>query len=251
MDKARCFIGTSGWYYQHWFGRFYPEGLSKDKLLPYFARSFDTVELNNTFYHLPKEATVKGWYEKAPDAFVFAVKASRFITHIKRLANLGDSLKLFLKRARLLKEKLGPILYQLPPSMKKDPERLASFLRKLPKKAKNVVEFRHQSWLDKETFDILKKFNVAHCIVSMPNFPTLVKATADFAYIRMHGGSSLYRSNYSKAELKQCAGRIEKFLKDGLDTYVYFNNDAYGYAVKNAIVLKKMLSSRSKGPSVP
>ena len=243
MKKARCFIGTSGWYYQHWYGPFYPQGLSKDKLFPYFARYFNTVELNNTFYHLPKASTVKGWHKKAPKGFVFAVKASRFITHIKRLANLGDSLKVFLKRTHLLKEKLGPMLYQLPPSMKKDSKRLASFLRKLPKKEKNVLEFRHQSWLDEEIFTILKKFNVAHCIISMPNFPTVVKATADFVYIRMHGGSSLYRSNYSKAELRQCAGWIKKFLKSGLDTYVYFNNDAYGYAVKNAMALKKMLGS--------
>jgi len=242
MKKGTCFIGTSGWYYQHWYGRFYPQGLSKERLLPYFAQSFNTVELNNTFYHLPKETTVKGWYKKVPDDFVFAVKASRFITHIKRLANLGDSLKVFLKRAYLLKEKLGPVLYQLPPSMKKDSRKLTSFLKKLPKKTKNVVEFRHRSWLDEEIFAILKKFNAAHCIISMPDFPTVVRATCDFVYIRMHGGTILYGSNYSKAELKQCAGWIKKFLKDGLDTYVYFNNDASGFAVKNALALKKMLA---------
>ncbi|MBL7084875.1 MAG: DUF72 domain-containing protein [Candidatus Omnitrophica bacterium] len=244
MKKGRYFVGTSGWYYQHWLGRFYPDDLPKEKLLPYFAQHFNTVELNNTFYHLPKEETVKGWHKKAPKDFVFSVKASRFITHIKRLANLGDSLKVFLKRASLLKEKLGPILYQLPPSMKKDPERLSSFLKKLPKRMKNVVEFRHQSWLDEEIFRLLAKFNVAYCVVSMPNFPTILAPTAEFVYIRMHGGSSLYRSNYSKAELKQCTGWIKKFLQDGLDTYVYFNNDAYAYAVKNALVLKKMLSSK-------
>ena len=243
MKKGTCFIGTSGWYYQHWYGPFYPEGLSKEKLLPYFAQSFNTVELNNTFYHLPKETTVKGWYKKAPKDFVFAVKASRFITHIKRLANLGDSLEVFLKRAYLLRRKLGPILYQLPPSMKKDSKRLRSFLEKLPKKERNVVEFRHWSWLDEEIFSLLKEFSVAHCIISMPNFPIVVKATADFVYIRMHGGSILYRSNYSRAKLKTCAGWIKKFLKDGLDTYVYFNNDAYGYAVKNAMTLKKILGS--------
>ena len=241
MKKGTCFIGTSGWYYQHWYGRFYPQGLSKERLLPYFAQSFNTVELNNTFYHLPKETTVKGWYKKAPEDFVFAVKASRFITHIKRLANLGDSLKVFLKRAYLLKDKLGPILYQLPPSMKKNPKRLTSFLKKLPKKTKNVIEFRHRSWLDEEIFGILNKFNVAHCIVSMPDFPTVLRPTSDFVYIRMHGGKVLYGSNYSAKELKQYAGWIKKFLKDGLDIYVYFNNDAQGYAVKNALALKKMV----------
>lgn len=243
MKNARCFIGTSGWYYPHWFGPFYPKNFSKERLLTYFAQYFNTVELNNTFYHLPKESTVKGWYKKAPKDFVFAVKASRFITHIKRLANLGDSLKVFLKRAYLLKEKLGPVLYQLPPSMRKDCKRLIGFLKKVPKKVRNVVEFRHQSWLDEETFTVLEKFNAAHCIVSSPEFPTLVRATANFAYIRMHGGSSLYRSNYSRKELKRCANWIKKFLRDGLDTYVYFNNDAHGYAVKNALVLRKLVGS--------
>ncbi len=241
MRKAKCFIGTSGWYYQHWYGRFYPDNLAKEKLLPYFAQSFNTVELNNTFYHLPKETTVKNWRQKAPDDFVFAVKASRFITHIKRLANLGDSLSIFLKRARLLKEKRGPLLYQLPPSMKKDPQRLTKFLKKLPSTERNVIEFRHPSWLDNEIFELLGQFNVAHCIVSMPNFPTLVKQTADFAYIRMHGGSALYRSNYSQAELRTCAGWIKGFLKENLDVYTYFNNDAYGYALKNALALREMV----------
>jgi uncharacterized protein YecE (DUF72 family) len=242
MKKGRCFIGTSGWYYGHWYGRFYPEGLAKEELLPFFARSFNTVELNNTFYHLPKESTVVGWYQKAPRDFVFALKASRFITHIKRLANLGDSLKVLLSRAYLLRKKLGPILYQLPPSMKKDTKRLADFLKRLPKKTRNVIEFRHQSWLDEEIFALLGEFNAAHCVVSMPDFPQVVRATADFAYIRMHGGSRLYRSNYSQGQLKQCAGRIKQFLKSGLDTYVYFKNDAYGYALQNARALKKILA---------
>jgi uncharacterized protein YecE (DUF72 family) len=243
MKKARCFIGTSGWYYRHWVGPFYPQGLLKEQLLPYFAQSFNTVELNNTFYRLPKEATVGSWHKKAPPDFVFAVKVSRFITHIKRLTNLGASLKLFLKRVYLLKEKLGPILYQLPPSMKMDNKRLAGFLKRLPPKQRNVVEFRHQSWLNKEVFDLLRKFNTAHCIVSMPDFPTAIETTADFIYIRMHGGSRLYRSNYPLAELKPWAARIKKFLKSGLDVYVYFNNDARGFAVKNALKLKELLGS--------
>ena len=243
--KGKCLIGTSGWYYQHWYGKFYPEELSKEKLLPYFTKHFNTVELNNTFYHLPKETTVKTWYEKVPENFVFAVKASRFITHVKRLVDLEDSLKVFLKRAYLLKEKLGPILYQLPPSMKKDPQRLTSFVKKLPKKTKNVVEFRHQSWLDDEVFAILKNFNIAHCIISMPKFPVVPEITADFTYIRMHGSSSLYGSCYQKDELKKWALQIKEFLDSGKDTYIYFNNDAQGYAVKNALDLKKILLATS------
>lgn len=242
MKKGRCFIGTSGWYYQHWYGRFYPQGLSKERLLAYFTQSFNTVELNNTFYHLPQETTVKTWGEKVPEGFVFAVKANRFITHIKRLANLGDSLKVFLNRIYWLKKKLGPILYQLPPTMKKDSKRLEAFLKKLPKKEKNVVEFRHQSWLDEEIFGLLEKYNVAHCIVSMPNFPVVIRACADFVYVRMHGGTNLYRSNYSQNELKKCAAWIKRFLQEGLDAFVYFNNDSCAYAVQNALSLRKLIS---------
>ncbi|MBN3037846.1 MAG: DUF72 domain-containing protein [Candidatus Omnitrophica bacterium] len=241
MKKGKCLIGTSGWYYQHWLGRFYPEDISKDKLLPYFAQSFNTVELNNTFYHLPKGPTVEGWCKKTPEDFVFALKASRFITHIKRLANLGDSLEVFLERTSLLNAKRGPLLYQLPPSMKKDRKRLVSFLKKLPRKLRSVVEFRHQSWLDDEIFKLLRRYNVAHCIVSMPDFPTVFEQTADFVYIRMHGGSALYRSSYTDKELKGVASSLNRFLKKGLDVYVYFNNDAYGYAVKNALALKDIL----------
>ena len=242
MQKGKCLIGTSGWYYRHWQGRFYPNTLSKDKLLPFFSRYFNTVELNNSFYRLPEEKVVLAWRKKTPKGFLFAVKASRFITHIKRLDNLGDSLKLFLGRMGSLGEKMGPLLYQLPPSMKKDAKRLARFLKRLPQKQRYVIEFRHLSWLDKEIFSLLKQFNVAHCIISKPDFPIAVETTADFSYIRMHGGSRLYRSNYSRAELSKWAGIINRLLKSGLDTYVYFNNDACAYAVKNALSLKKLLS---------
>ncbi|MFH1245188.1 MAG: DUF72 domain-containing protein [Candidatus Omnitrophota bacterium] len=241
MSKGRCFIGTSGWYYPHWVGPFYPEGITKDDLLPFYARSFNTVELNNTFYHLPKETSVVEWYRRTPADFVFAVKASRFITHIKRLANFRDSLELFLNRAALLKEKLGVVLYQLPPALKKDKERLAGFLRQLPPRGKNVIEFRHQSWLDEEIFVLLEEFHTAYCIVSMPEFHPAVRATADFVYMRMHGRETLYGSRYSPDELKKCAGWIQGFLREGRDVYVYFNNDAQGYAVENARVLKEMM----------
>ena len=212
--------------------------------MPFFAKHFNTVELNNTFYHLPKEKTIENWRYNTPVGFTFAVKASRFITHIKKLKNLGDSLKIFLSRVYILKQKLGPVLYQLPPSMKKDSLRLAGFLKKLPASIKNVIEFRNSSWLDQEVFDILKKHNTAYCIVSMPDFPAKEEITADFVYIRMHGGKILYGSNYSVKELKAWAGDIKRFLKKSLDVYVYFNNDASAYAIENARTLRKLITSK-------
>ena len=240
-SRGRCLVGTSGFYYKHWYGGFYPEGLKKENLLSFFTKHFNTVELNNTFYRLPQQKTVEAWYHNTPPGFIFAVKASRFITHIKRLKDLDHSLEVFLSRASILKEKLGPLLYQLPPSMNKDSKRLAGFLKKLPLNIKNVIEFRNPGWLDEEIFDILKQHNVAHCIVSMPDFPVKKEITADFVYIRMHGGEVLYGSDYSTKELKAWAEDIRKFLKKGLDVYVYFNNDASAYAVKNALALRKLV----------
>jgi len=240
MSK-NCFIGTSGWFYGHWYGNFYPAGLPKNKLLGHYAGSFKTVELNNTFYHLPKEKTVKTWELKVPQNFLFSVKASRFITHIKRLKGIREPLKLFLKRAGLLKGKLGPILFQLPPSLRKDNELLEGFLKVLPRDHDFVMEFRDKGWLKKDVFKILKRYGVALCIASMPNLPVVLEATAPFSYVRMHGGSELYGSNYTKRELNKWALNIKRFLKDDLDVYIYFNNDARGYAVKNAMALKEIL----------
>lgn len=239
--KARCFIGTSGWFYGHWSGSFYPEGLTKDKLLGFYGKYFDTVELNNTFYHLPKKSTVKAWEKKTAKKFLFSVKASRFITHIKRLKVDKKSIKLFFDRIKGLKKKTGPVLFQLPPSMKKDVKRLDKFLSALPKRYKYVMEFRHKSWLADDVYDVLRKYKTAFCIISMPKFPHVIEATAPFSYIRMHGARSLYSSNYSKKELAKWAGHIKKFLKKGLDVYIYFNNDANAYAVKNALALKKLI----------
>lgn len=241
--RDNYFIGTSGWFYEHWYGNFYPKDLSKDRFLQFYADFFNTVELNNTFYHLPKEKTVKQWQKKVCKDFLFSVKASRFITHIKRLKNTKEPIELFLKRAALLKGKLGPILFQLPPSFKKNGDILEGFLKTLPKGYDYVMEFRNESWFDKDIFDLMRRFKVAFCVASMPKFPVVLEVTAPFSYIRMHGGSVLYGSNYSKKELKEWASNIKGFLKKGLSVYIYFNNDAYGYAVKNALALKELLGA--------
>ena len=237
-----CFIGTSGWYYPHWIERFYPQEILKKDLLAYFSSHFSTVELNNSFYHLPRKENFENWYRKTPRGFVFSVKASRTITHYKRLVDTEESLNLFLERVLYLKEKLGPILYQLPPSLEKDIDLLKHFLFSLPTHLRQTIEFRHSSWLDEEVFALLQRFNIAYCIISMGNFPVCLRASADFVYIRMHG--AVRTISYSERELKEWAGYIKKFLKEGKDVYVYFNNDYQGYAVENAKTLKELLEGR-------
>lgn len=241
--KGRLFVGTSGWFYEHWYGRFYPENLPKEDLLPYYAKFFDTVEINSTFYHMPKKSTVLNWVKKVPRDFLFVVKASRFITHIKKLKPEKDSLKLFFDITPLFKKRLGPILFQLPPSMKRNDKTLSAFLKRLPKGFRYVMEFRNETWFCEEVYKILEDFNTAYCIVSMPHLPMLYKATTDFVYIRMHGKEALYGSNYPRQELLNCAKHIKEFLSQGKDCYIYFNNDYNAYAVKNALELKKIFTA--------
>jgi uncharacterized protein YecE (DUF72 family) len=181
---------------------------------------------------------------EVPDGFRYAIKASRFITHIKKLNDIADPLQTFLDRACHLKEKLGPILYQLPPSIHRNDERLKAFLSLLPKDINHAIEFRHESWIDDQVFDILRHHNVGLCVFDMPGFRCPLVTTADFAYLRFHGSSGLYSSCYSDGELEGWARRIKKVAK-GLDAvYIYFNNDAEGFAIKNAITLKEKLTNR-------
>lgn len=235
-------IGTSGWMYDHWQEVFYPKNLPKTEWLEYYQKYFSTVEINNTFYHLPKEETFKRWRKLAKKKFVFSVKANRFITHIKRLKDCKDPLKLFLKRSKLLKTNLGPILYQLPPKWKSNSERLESFVRLLPKNMTNVFEFRDPSWFNEEIYSLLKKSNLVFCIYSMPGLDCPYKITSKDIYIRMHGGRILYGSNYSLKELKELAKFVKEQSKMSRNIYVYFNNDAFGFAIKNALKLKELVS---------
>ena len=230
--------------YDHWGdGVFYPQDLPKSQWLDYYQKYFDTVELNNTFYHLPKEQTFKNWHKAVSKKFIYAVKANRFITHIKKLKKAKDSVNLFMSRAKLLKENLGPILYQLPPRWKANSERLEDFAKNLSKKYVNVFEFRDTSWFNDEIYSILKKNKLNFCIYSMPGIDCPDLVTGPVVYIRMHGGSILYGSNYADSELKDLARQIKGFLKKKLSVYVYFNNDASGYAIKNALRLKELLKA--------
>lgn len=239
---VRAHIGTSGFYYDHWKdGIFYPPDLAKKEWLRFYASRFETVELNTTFYRLPAEETFRSWYQITPRDFVFALKGSRFLSHVKKFKDAGEVWNNFYHRAKLLKEKLGPVLFQTPPSWKKDAGRLESFLKIISKKLPLAFEFRHPSWFDEEVYRVLKKFNVSLCFVSSPDWPTAEVITTDFIYIRFHGEAGLYSSNYSDRKLSLWAKKFKKWIKEGRDVYAYFNNDALGYAPKNALTLIKLV----------
>jgi len=239
--SLHCYVGTSGWHYDHWRERFYPHKLGKPGWLDFYARHFSTVELNNSFYRLPSEAAFANWRDVSPANFSFAVKVSRFITHIKRLKNVEEAVETFMSRAKILEEKLGPLLYQLPPNMHRDDERLESFLAILPRGLKHVVEFRHESWLDEGVFEILRQYNTGLCVFDMPSLRCPLVATADFAYIRFHGSEGLYYSCYSDDELADWAKRLADLATSLKAVYIYFNNDAEAFAVRNAITLRGYL----------
>jgi len=241
--KAKIYIGTSGYQYYHWRGLFYPENLISYKWLEYYAKFFKTVELNVTFYRLPPESAFKGWSRRTPKDFIFVLKGSRFITHVKKLNNIREATKLFFDRAKLLKEKLGIVLWQLPPGWKVNADRLEKFLKFVSKdKIRQAFEFRNETWFCSEVYKLLKKYRAGLVIADSPYYPKIEKITANFVYLRFHGGRVLYGSEYSKKELTEWAKKIKKWLRRGLDVYVYFNNDANAYAVKNARELVKLLN---------
>ncbi len=245
QDKlsTKHYVGCSGWHYEHWRGIYYPVELPKAKWLPFYARQFSTVELNNSFYRLPSEKAFTTWRESTPNNFMFAVKVSRFITHVKRLKDAGSAVENFLSRAGLLGAKLGPLLYQLPPNLRRNDALLQSFLSSLPPKYQHVVEFRHESWLDDAVFDVLRGHNVGLCVFDMPGLSCPLVATSDFAYVRFHGSQRLYSSCYSDEELCQWAQGLFRLEQEVKASYIYFNNDAQASAIKNAITLRSFLDT--------
>jgi uncharacterized protein YecE (DUF72 family) len=241
MSKVDCDlrVGTSGWYYDHWKELFYPAGLAKSKWFEHYAGHFDTVEINNTFYHLPKEQSVQRWHDLAPRDFLYAVKANRYITHIKKLKDSVEPLQRFFDRVGLLKYKLGPILYQLPPSLHKDLDRLETFVKLLPRSKTAVFEFRHESWYSDDTFNLLRKFGVGFCIHDMPGKESPRVVTADIVYIRFHGTTGRYAGSYPKSQLQDWAKWLKEQAKTARGIYAYFNNDIGGHAIKNARQLRE------------
>lgn len=239
--KYNIRIGTSGWHYNHWKGLFYPEDLPKTGWLEHYTRDFDSVEINNTFYQLPKPAAVNNWFRQTPEGFLYTVKANRFITHIKKLKNAAEPLTRFLQVAEILKEKLGPILYQLPPSLKKDISRLEDFIRLLPENHISVFEFRNNSWYSDDVFELLDKNKTGFCIHDLGGLETPRLVTGRILYIRFHGPAGKYAGNYSMPALKKWADWIKKNLNTAHIAFAYFNNDANAFAVRNAKQLKESL----------
>ena len=237
-------IGCSGWNYDSWrHGVFYPERCPPSRWLQHYAQHFDTVELNATFYRLPTPKAVQRWVEQTPDDFVFAVKMSRYVTHIKRLRDLPPSIELFYSRIEPLvgTPKLGPVLWQLPPTFARDDERLEQALARLPA-GRHAFEFRHASWFAPEVTELLRSHGVALVIADRPEirgFQTH-ELTADWAFVRFHHGSRGRRGTYSEAELQEWAGRIRAWPVTC--SYVYFNNDWEGFAPRNASSLSRFLT---------
>lgn len=236
--KAVCLIGTSGYQYQHWQPAFYPHGLGKRKWFDYYADHFDSVEINNTFYNLPEADTFDRWRNRAPQGFRYALKFSRYGTHMKKLKDPADSIGAFLDRAERLKAFLGPILVQLPPHWRADPQRLAAFLCKAPRRHRWAIEFRDPRWLCPQVYQVLQAHNAALCIHDMlKEHPR--RLTADWTYLRFHGNG--YSGSYSHQALSARARWIKDRLAEGTDVYAYFNNDDQGYAVRNALDLRRYL----------
>lgn len=240
--NAKLHVGTSGWHYKHWLGDFYPAKIPAGKMFEWYARHFDTVELNNSFYRLPTHDAFLHWRALAPPGFTFAVKASRFITHMKKLKDPEISLENFLERVQLLHEKLGPVLFQLPPQWPVNVERLESFLAALPQTYRFVFEFRDPSWNTPTVYRILRRHNVALCIHDWRANQSSQEVTADFAYIRMHGPEGTYQGGYSAQHLETLAARMDRWRSELAAVYVYFNNDQGGFAVRDAVFLRQLLA---------
>jgi uncharacterized protein YecE (DUF72 family) len=247
---GKVYIGTSGWIYKGWEKTFYPEDISGKEHLEFYTTQFPSVEINATFYRLPTLKMVKGWRDRVPDGFVFAVKGSRYITHLKKLVELGGGLNKFFRRIEPMKARIGPVLWQLPPFLKKSPRRLAKFLRQLPRDYCHAVEFRHPSWLEDDVFDILREHKAAFVSVSSLGMPANLTVTADFAYIRFHGLKNGAAHDYSKSELESWAKHIRKQARAGKNVYAYFNNDANVRAPNNARMLMQMIGRPAVIPLV-
>jgi uncharacterized protein YecE (DUF72 family) len=242
MKRGQIHIGTSGWHYKHWIGTFYPPATKPNEQFDFYKQHFNTVEINNSFYRLPSPETFKIWRKQSAPDFLFVVKASRYITHQKKLNNPEETTSRFFENVKYLREKLGPILFQLPPAWKVNVERLKAFLEVLPDKFRYVFEFRNITWYTDDVFSLLQKYNCAFCIYELAGHTSPVNITADFVYVRLHGPGDKYQGSYTQRQLKAWAEQCKDWQQQELDVFVYFDNDQLGYAAFNARTLKEMLN---------
>jgi uncharacterized protein YecE (DUF72 family) len=248
MKAGRIYIGTSGWSYKSWAETFYPADLSLGKQLTFYATKFPTVEVNRTFYRLPTEKALSDWKETAPAGFLYSLKGSRAVTHFKRLQPGARSFELLLRRSESLGDRRGPLLWQLPGTLKKDLPRLRNFLGTLPSQTCHAIEFRDPSWMDDEVFEVLRQYGVANTAVSSQKMPKCLEVTGNFVYVRFHGLEGGAAHDYTDRELRPWAKFLQSCANRGVTGFVYFNNDRNTRAPFNAFRLMELIGSSALPP---
>ena len=238
-------VGCSGWQYKHWRGDFYPADVPTSRWFEYYAARFDTVEINNTFYRLPEAETFARWHERAPFGFLFAVKASRFLTHMKKLKDPEEPIERLFSRMAALQQHLGPVLYQLPPGWKLDRGRLEHFLQVLPTGVRHVLEFREPSWYADDVSALLERYGVARCLHDMKGSATGRERVGPFVYVRFHGPDGTYSGGYPADRIERWAEWLDEQRRMGCDVFAYFNNDVGGHAPRDAVTLRQLLEERT------
>ena len=243
------FVGTSGWQYRHWRHVFYPDKRPQREWLPFFAERFQTVEVNNTFYNLPERSVFEHWRTETPDDFVFALKMSRYLTHLKRLHDPIDPVRRFMERAQALGPKMGPILLQLPPRFRANLELLDASLDVFDPSVRVAVEFRDESWFQPETQSVLERHRAALCLADSPRRNQPALRTAGWAFIRFHEGAGSRAPGYERSALAAWVTRIAQMWPQTADVYVYFNNDTAGHAIRDAAVFAQLAAAAGLSPT--
>jgi uncharacterized protein YecE (DUF72 family) len=241
-EKGNILVGTSGWHYNHWKGNFYPAGVTSKQFTEHYLRFFKTVEINNSFYRLPTPETFAAWRSSVPPDFLYSVKASRYITHMKKLKDPQQSLAQFMGNVLALEEKLGPILFQLPPAWHLNLERFLHFLSALPPYHRYTFEFRDPTWYQPEVYELLRAHRCAFCIYDLGGHQSPLEVTADFVYVRLHGPEGKYNGRYSEESLQEWSRHCLAWALSGKDVFVYFDNDIGGHAPVNAIRLQELVN---------
>lgn len=241
--SANAHIGTSGWVYEHWQGPFYPDGLPQEEWFAHYADHFDCVEINNSFYQLPSEETFEAWQAQVPAGFRYAVKDNRYITYMNNLKASDGSLEKFISRARLLRDHLGPILWQLPPNWHANPDRLESFAARLPQDLHHAFEFREPDWFQDPIREILGDHDLGFVIYAMPGMDCPDWVTVEVIYLRFHGAQDKYTGRYGEERLQDWAEKMRTWVEEGHTVYAFFNNDARANAVKDARTLIDLLEA--------